>query len=129
MVFSSASLSQGTRGFRYWMPMRPGWPVVKLNWFKKMCFTRNIPSSQRCTQILKKLLNYDVVHSSCIIVITRVYRSFVKESVSPLNAARNVKNDLHFHGSTTDFPAFHRDTSWSRDSRPIFSEGGGGFSP
>lgn len=69
MVFSSASLSQGTRGFRYWMPMRPGWPVVKLNWFKKMCFTRNIPSSQRCTQILKKLLNYDVVHSSCIIVL------------------------------------------------------------
>lgn len=69
MVFSSASLSQGTRGFRYWMPMRPGWPVVKLNWSKKMCFTRNIPSSQRCTRILKKLLNCYVVHSSCIIVL------------------------------------------------------------
>ena len=60
---------------------------------------------------------------------TRVYRSYVKKSVSPLNAARNVKNDHPFHGSTTNCPAFHRDTSWSRDSRPIFSEGGGGFSP
>ena len=28
---------------------------------------------------------------------TRVYRSFVKKSVSPLNAARNVKNDPHYH--------------------------------
>ena len=128
MVFSSASLSQGTRGFRYWMPMRPGWPVVKLNWLKKNVFYKKHPKfskvyadSQEAFELwfCPLFLHYS----------TRVYRSFVKKSVSPFNAARDVKNDHHFRGSTTNCPAFHRDTSWSRDSRPIFSEGGGGFSP
>ena len=110
--FLQAASNKGTLGFRCWMPTRHGWPV----------YTKHPKFSKLQADSQEALEHFGTMR------LGHVSKSLFLHWMLPF-WDKKLLNDHHFHGFTTNCHAFHRDTSRSRDSRPILSEGGGEFLP